>query len=201
MLDGISGAGMGGALSGFGGGATGGPLGQAGLDLAPYKMPVIGGFFQDPNEIHQQQQHHNMALAYGAMRPETAQSWGNAMMQAQTIAQPYNDALLEMYGPSAQTNMAFANQNPMSPRSMGIGSPNDVAAGNISGAGELGDFGRILGMIGVGQGGQAGGGGSSPTGGYGRGYTTGTPDYAEALRGSIDEVRGENERKKTKRGK
>lgn len=121
--------GMGGDTGTFGGpqgpmsGTGGGGLGGLGLDLAPYKMPIVGGFFQNPDELHQKQGMHEMALAYGAMRPETQQSQENAMRQASLTYQPYQNLMAMGYGDSAATPTDQLMANPMSYRQMGLGSP------------------------------------------------------------------------------
>lgn len=108
-----------GPMSGSGGGALGG----LGLDLAPYKMPIIGGFFQNPDELHQKQGMHEMALAYGAMRPETQQAQENALRQTSLTYQPYQNLMAMGYGDSAATPTDQLMSNPMSYRAMGLGSP------------------------------------------------------------------------------
>src|SRR5512146_2139839 len=91
-----------GGFSGGGLAGGGGPLGAMGMDLAPYKMPIIGSKFQNPNEIHKQQQFHEMARALGQYRPELQQGMSNALNQSLSAMVPVNSAMAQMYGPGAQ---------------------------------------------------------------------------------------------------
>ena len=121
MGGGMGGMGMGGM--GGGPGTGGGGLGAMGLDLAPYKMPIIGSLFQNPDELHQKRQMHNMALAYGAMRPETQAAQENVLRQTSLAYQPYQNLMAMGYGASAATPTEGMFRNPMSERMMQIGNP------------------------------------------------------------------------------
>jgi hypothetical protein len=157
----------------------GGAMGAMGLDLAPYKMPIIGGFFQDPNELHAKQQQHEMAMAYGGMRPETQRAQENAMRQASLAMQPYQNLMSMGYGASAATPTEGLMDNPMSQRAMELGNPRGMKgepsqvpgsledAVGLGGIGVSGSPGRFPGMPGAAAGvasagGPIGAGGGSP---------------------------------------
>lgn len=102
-------------------GSFGDPLQGMGMDLAPYRMPIIGGFFQDPNELHQRQQFHNMAANYAAYRPQMQQAQTNAMNNSAQLMQPMQNAMAAAYG--GGTSMNVPTQSPVSPQMAQIGNP------------------------------------------------------------------------------
>lgn len=152
---------IGGMLGGAGGmgpgGGGGGLLGGLGLDMGLYNMPIIGSFFQNPNEIHQQQQMQAMGQTYGQYRPEMAQAQMNAMNGSMQAMSPYNNAMAMMYGPGFQQSPQI--QNPMSDRMMGMGNP-AMPGQQVPQGGE--GSGGPMGMLGGLGGGMMGGG--SPLG-------------------------------------
>ncbi len=120
--------GMGGN-GGFSGGGMmggGGPLGAMGMDIAPYRMPIIGSKFQNPNDIFKQAQFHQMARSLGQYRPEAQQAYSNALNQSLSAMTPVNSALAHMYGPEAQqTNFSADSgtglRSPLGPSAMQVG--------------------------------------------------------------------------------
>lgn len=118
-----------GGNQGFSGGGAmggGGPLGAMGMDLAPYRMPIIGGKFQNPNDIFKQAQFHQMGRSLGQYRPEAQQAYSNALNQELSAFQPVNSALAQMYGPSAQqTNFSSDSgtglRSPFGPSALQVG--------------------------------------------------------------------------------
>lgn len=155
-----------------------------GIDASFDQLPMIGAWFTNPDEVHRQQQYHNMALAYGAYRPELANSYQNAFAQAQTLGAPYQGAMAEMYGPAATTDFTAANQNPMSPRQMAIGSPNDALGSTTPTFFGLGGPDPNLHPFGAPTITAAPVGGSIPAG-----APPPSNDYAAALRTQLDEQR------------
>lgn len=161
----------GGILGGSGGSSTGapggGPLGMMGMDFGMYKMPVIGGFFQDPNQIHQQQQFHQMGQNYSAYRPEQAQARMNEIRNRLGAFQGANDTLGAMMGRPGMNMGETLQNNPMGPSMMSQGvskgadqvpSNSMFGSGGLAG-GMLGGVGSLLGGSGGGLGGVLGGGG------------------------------------------
>lgn len=101
------------------GGGQGGPLGQMGMDLSPHKLPLIGTFFQDPNEQFKQEQFHQAGQAYGAYRPENAQARMNALRNAQSAYQGANDLLATFQGGRGRgIDTTQMYRNPMGPTMM-----------------------------------------------------------------------------------
>jgi hypothetical protein len=157
----------GGLLGGAGGSSTGapggGPLGAMGMDFGLYKMPVIGSFFQDPNETFKQQQFHQMGRAYSAYRPEAAQARMNALANRLSAYQGANDALSAMSGRPGYNAGAYLANNPMGPSMMQQGAskgadkvPDNSMFGSQGLLGGLLDGGGIGGILG-GGGGMGGG--------------------------------------------
>lgn len=151
---------MGGLLGGGGGGLLGGgnPLGAMGMDLSMHKMPVVGGFFQNPQETFMQDQMQRAGQAYGMYRPEAAQGGLNAMNMTAQQMQPVNNALASMYGPQATQGSNF--NYPMGPSMFQRGQPNYPQQGGQQGQQGSGMLGGLLG--GLGLGGLLGGGGGLP---------------------------------------
>lgn len=100
------------------GGGQGGPMGMMGMDVSMHKMPLIGAFFQNPQEQFKQEQFHQAGQSYGAYRPEVAQARMNALRNASSAFQGANDALATMYGRGASVNPAQMFRSPMSPTMM-----------------------------------------------------------------------------------
>lgn len=142
---------------GLGGDAMGGggALGMAGLDIAPYKMPLVGGFFQDPNELFQKQQSHQMAKAFQAYRPELLQARMNMMRAGLSPYQGANNMLSSMMGGTGGIDPSQLYQSPMNPQAMQLGAPRDM--GPQSGAPGK-DGGLLGGLLGGILGGGGGGG-------------------------------------------
>lgn len=121
------GMGSNGSYTGGGLAGGGGPLGAMGMDIAPYRMPIIGGKFQNPNDIFKQQQFHQMARSLGQYRPEIQQAYSNALSQELTAFQPVNNAMAQMYGPGAQQTNFDPNspgtglRSPLGPTAMQVG--------------------------------------------------------------------------------
>ena len=149
-----------GMLGGMGGGGPegltggGGPLGMMGMDIAPYKMPVIGGFFQDPNELFQKQQSHQMAKAFQGYRPELVQARLNMMRAGLSPYQGANNMLSSMMGGSGGIDPSQLYASPLSPRALELGAPKDMGPER----GGRGNSGGLLGgLLGGGGGGLLGG--------------------------------------------
>lgn len=176
---------LGGLLGGGGGGGPlggGNPLGAMGMDLSMHKMPVVGGFFQNPQETFMQDQMQRGGQAYGMYRPEAAQGGLNAMNMTAQQMQPVNNALASMYGPQATQGSNF--NYPMGPSMFQRGQPNypgqqqggGQGGGDMSG-GLLGGSGGLGGLLG--GGGPGGimqgllGGGMPGMGGFGQGLSQG----------------------------
>ena len=145
---------------GFGpiGGGGGGPLDMAGMDIAPYKMPLVGGFFQDPNELHQKQQSHQMAKAFQGYRPELVQARLNMMRAGLSPYQGANDMLSSMMGGSGGVDPSAMYASPLGPGAMQLGAPRDMGPQRGAPTGGGGLLGGLLGGSG-GLGGMLGGGG------------------------------------------
>lgn len=94
------------------------PLGMMGMDLSLYNMPVIGSFFQNPNEQHQREQMSRSAEAFSQYRPEYAQARMNALANQMSVMQPVQNALTRMYGNAGALNTGQALTNPMGPSMM-----------------------------------------------------------------------------------
>jgi hypothetical protein len=86
----------------------GGPLAQSGLDLSLHKVPLIGNFFQNPEETWKQAQSHVTGQVLGQYRPEMMEGMMGALARQAAAFQPVNNALLQSYGPSAQ-QMSFGS--------------------------------------------------------------------------------------------
>jgi hypothetical protein len=155
---------MGGPGGKMGGGGSGGSnpvsglLGGLGMDVSLDKLPLIGNFFPSPQEQFQKQQLNAAAKAYDAYRPEAAQAGINALQQQLGAYQGVNNAMGQMYGPSAQQNFRQLSQNPMSGHMMRIGSQYTGPSPNSQNvySGIFGPFGRNLHDTGQ-QGNQGGG--------------------------------------------
>lgn len=94
------------------------PIGMMGMDLSLHNMPVIGSFFQNPNELHQREQMSKAAEAMTAYRPEYAQARMNALANTMSVMQPAQNALNRMYGTGGNLNTGQALTNPMGPSMM-----------------------------------------------------------------------------------
>lgn len=94
-----------------------------GKDLQSFghKLPLIGGFFSDPAAEEKQKMLHALAVAYQAQRPELAQSQTNALNQQLGAYAPMNNAMGQVYGPSAMVDLQALGQNPMTPGMMDPG--------------------------------------------------------------------------------
>jgi hypothetical protein len=155
----------GGGMPGMGGG---GPLGAMGMDMSMHKMPIIGGFFQNPAELHKQEQFSRAGQAYSAYRPEMAQARMNALGNAMSAYQPAMNTLAAMNGGKAA---APQMGNPMGPSMMQQGSsmtPGPMAAkGQMVPPGIMGDLGMSGGLPGgmAGMGPMPGMGGGGPSAG------------------------------------
>lgn len=103
------------------GNGIGGSMGSLGLDFGMHKMPVVGNFVQNPDELHKQEQLQRAGAAYNAYRPEAQQAQMNALRSTMAAYQPVNNALGQMYGPGAQ--MSGDVYAPMSPSMMQQGAP------------------------------------------------------------------------------
>jgi hypothetical protein len=86
-----------------------------------HKIPLIGGFFDDPAAEEKQRMLHQMAIAYQAQRPELAQSQTNALNQSLQAYAPSNEMLGKMYGQGAMADLGALGQNPMTPGFMNPG--------------------------------------------------------------------------------
>lgn len=122
----MGGIGGNGGFSGGGLAGGGGPLGAMGMDLAPYRMPIIGSKFQNPNDIFKQAQFHMMGRSLGQYRPEEQQAYSNALNQELSAMTPVNSALAQMYGPGAQqTNFSSDSgtglRSPLGPSALQVG--------------------------------------------------------------------------------
>jgi hypothetical protein len=115
------------------------PIGMMGMDLSMHNMPVIGSFFQNPNELHQREQMSKAAEAYTAYRPEMAQAHMNALANQMSVMQPVQNALNKMYGSGGNMNTGQALTNPMGPSMMQQGAakpsmnPNQFPGGGKGG--------------------------------------------------------------------
>lgn len=85
------------------------------------QLPLVGNFFENPNEGRMTQQMHQAGLNYQAYRPMAAQARLNALQQQASAFQPVNNQLSQMYGPSAMMDTGAMMQNPMSPQMMQMG--------------------------------------------------------------------------------
>lgn len=122
------------------------PLGMMGMDLSMHNMPVIGSFFQNPNELHQREQMSKAAEAYTAYRPEHAQAGMNALANQMSVMQPVQNALNRMYGDAGDMNTMQALRNPMGPSMMQQGAAMPSQNPNqIPGAGKGGKGGKMPG--------------------------------------------------------
>lgn len=147
-------------LGGMGGGGPegltggGGPLGMAGLDIAPYKMPIVGGFFQDPNELFQKQQSHQAAKAFQGYRPELVEARMRMMQAGMSPYQGANNMLSSMMGGTGGLDLSQMQQSPLSDRALSLGTPADMGPNR----GARGSEGGLLGgLLGGGGGGLLGG--------------------------------------------
>ena len=119
------------------------PLGMMGMDLSLHNMPVIGSFFQNPNELHQREQMSKAAEAYTASRPEYAQARMNALANQMSVMQPAQNALNRMYGGAGDLNTNQALRNPMGPSMMQQGAampsknPNQFPGGGKGKGGKM----------------------------------------------------------------
>lgn len=98
-----------------------------GFDFSMNQLPLVGNFFDNPNEGRMTQQMHQAGLNYQAYRPELANARLNALNQQASMFRPVHAMLGQMYGPQAQMDMTQAAQNPMSQRMMGMGATSDAA--------------------------------------------------------------------------
>lgn len=94
-----------------------------GLSGDPWKLPFVGGLFENEDAKQQRKQFHSMANAYAAYRPEQQQARQNALAQQMSLFQPVASSMAAMYGPGAVPNLGPALQNPMSPNMMALGNP------------------------------------------------------------------------------
>lgn len=161
-MDPLSMLGMGGAGGSATGQPGGGPLGMMGMDFGMYKIPLIGRFFTNPNEVHKQTQMSKAGQAYSAMRPEMAQARMNALNSQLSAYQGANDILAAMNGGKSQGSGAISYQ-PLSPTSFMQGSSKVPPATGAAGQGILGPEGLGGGLPGMG-GGLPGMGGGMPGG-------------------------------------
>lgn len=147
-------------------GGQGGPMGMMGMDVGMYKMPIVGSFFQDPNELFQKQQMHQMGKAYASSRPELAQERMNVVRGGAAPYQGASDMLSSMMGQGGQPGAW--SQSPVSPTMQGLGAPMDMGPNPQSNQGGGGLMGGMLGgdMLGGLMGGAGGGlgGGGGPGG-------------------------------------
>src|SRR5688572_29398552 len=95
----------------------------AGLDVGMHDLPIVGGFFSNPDEQFMQDQMQRSAQAYGMYRPFQAQASMNAMANSASMMRPANTALGAMYGKDAQIDMDQAMRNPMNPDMFRVGQP------------------------------------------------------------------------------
>lgn len=157
--------GMGGAGGAETGQPGGGPMGMMGMDLGLYNMPIIGSFFQNPNETHKQHQFQQAARAYSAYRPEHAQAQMNAMGNRLSSYQGANNVLAAMMGGRSLGHQGLM-QNPMGPSMMNQGLAKNPSNNGLPSQGPLAMLGQQGGggpmdMFG-GMGGLFGGGGGMP---------------------------------------
>jgi len=129
------------------------PIGMMGMDLSMHNMPVIGPFFQNPNELHQREQMSKAAQAFSAYRPEYAQARMNALGNQLAAMQPAQNAANALYGDMGNFNNEQALKMPMGPSMMGQGAA--MASSNpnqLPGGGKLGGIPIVGGLLGGGKG-------------------------------------------------
>lgn len=143
--------GMMGGMGGMGGGGLKNPASML------HQLPLVGSFFENPNEAFKQQQFQQAAGAYGAYRPEVAQARMNALRNSTSAFQGANDLLATMTGGKMSgVNPEQLHRNPMGPTMMTQGQ--NVAAQAPQGGGGLGAlFGGMGGGMMPGMGGGLGG--------------------------------------------
>ena len=134
--------------------------GQEGSNInwAPYKAPLLGQFFDNPNEIAMKKRMLEGSEALAAYRPVQQQARMNALQQSMSLFNPVNSALGQMYGPGAQFDLNAASQNPLDPYANKIGQPNpwkEIGPKEAKGQKWGAALGTLLGplvMTGIGQG-------------------------------------------------
>lgn len=94
-----------------------------GANWGIHEAPLIGQFFDNPNETQKLQSMQQAAEVYHAMRPELQQAQLNALRQQMSLMGPVQNALGQMYGPGAQFSLDQAMQNPISDRMTRMGAP------------------------------------------------------------------------------
>ena len=140
-----------------------------GMDMGMWKMPLIGRFFTNPNEVHKQTQFSKAGQSYSALRPEMAQARMNALSNQMSAYQGANDVLAAMNGGRSYGSGQILQQ-PIGPTMYSQGAskitPSTGAAQQgILGPGGIGGNMGPLAMFG-GGGGMGMGGLGGPFGGF-----------------------------------
>lgn len=86
-----------------------------------HKMPLIGQWFENPDEQAKLKRMVQANQQIQAYRPQMADARLRAMQQQMGAYAPMNRALGQMYGPGAQLDMAGMTQQPMSPYMQQLG--------------------------------------------------------------------------------
>lgn len=76
-----------------------GAISNAGGDFGGTKIPIIGGFFSDPNDRAKVQNLQDMSTQYQWRRPMQAEASMNALKNRAQMYGGAQDALASMYGP------------------------------------------------------------------------------------------------------
>lgn len=86
-----------------------------------HKLPLVGGFFDDPAADAKTKMLHDMAIAYQAQRPELAQSQTNALQQSLGAYSGANKMIGDMYGQGYMADLNALGRNPLTPGSLDPG--------------------------------------------------------------------------------
>lgn len=89
------------------------------MGMGLHNLPLAGALFENPEEENLQQTMEQARQAYGQYRPLMEEARMNALRQTLDTFQPVNQALGEMYGPSAQMDLSV--QSPMPEGMTGTG--------------------------------------------------------------------------------
>lgn len=85
------------------------------LGIAPHELPIVGGFFDNPEQEALQRQLEQNAARLRELQPQMFEGRMQGLRQQLGALGPANNMLAAMYGPGASVDMTALGQSPLPP--------------------------------------------------------------------------------------